>query len=405
MSGCGKKPETPGAGASPAPTPDDPRALRIGFFIPLTGAQSSFGTDALRGANLAIDQINKDGGLFKRPLKLVVRDTESKPEVTADVVKELIEKDKVIALLGEIASDRSLVAAPIAQQHGIPMITPGATHQGVTAVGDFIFRVGYTDYFQAAAMSEFARSIDAKKAAILFDPSNPYSADLAAIFKTDFTAKGGTLAAEATYQTGAVDFSEQLNAIKARLPEVVFLPSYYKDAARIIAQARQLGLDMPFLGTDGWDSPEFLQVGGEAVNNCYFSSHFSAENKTPLVETFVAAYSAANNNMPPPPLAALAYDSVNLLVDALRRAEKTDATLLKDALAATKDFPGVTGTITFDENRNPTKPTLVIRVENGKFTYLETATSPTAATPTPAPSAMPEPPATPSPTAESSPTP
>ena len=224
-------------------------------------------------------------------------------------------------------------------------------------------------------MAKFARSLDAVKAAILFDPSNPYSSGLAESFKKDFLAGRGTIVAEEFYRAGDKDFATQLNSIKARMPEIVFLPSYYGESALIIRQARQAGLDVPFLGTDGWDSPEFLKVGGEAVNNCYFSCHFAAESESPEVRDFVEAYTAKHGT-PPPPLAALAYDAVSLAVDGLKRSGTSEGAPFRDALAATKDFPGVTGKISLDQDRNPTKPGIVIRVEDGKFTYLETVEAP-----------------------------
>jgi branched-chain amino acid transport system substrate-binding protein len=378
LTACQKKPVAPVVEAkktatpSPSPTPvAGPAPIRAGFFVSLTGKQASFGSDAIKGAQLAAEQINAQNGILGHPFKLSVKDTESTSEGAIQAVKDLIEKDGVIALIGEIATDRSLAAAPIAQAHGIPMITPASTHEAVTAVGDFIFRVCYTDPFQANAMARFARSIDVEKAAVLYDASSPYGTDLAAIFKRDFGTQGGKIVAEASYHTGDIDFRTQLESIKAQNPEVIFLPSYYTEAATIIAQARKLGIDQPFLGTDGWDSPEFLHVGGDAVNNSYFSGHFSAESTDPKAQEFVKAYTAAYG-APPPPLAALAYDSVYLLADSIKRAGVTDPVQLKNALAGTREFPGVTGHITLDEKRNPNKPVVIIRVDKGKFTYLET---------------------------------
>jgi branched-chain amino acid transport system substrate-binding protein len=241
----------------------------------------------------------------------------------------------------------------------------------VTAVGNYIFRACYTDAFQAAVMAKFGRSIDVEKAAILFDASNPYGNGLKDAFKADFLKRGGSIIAEESYRAGDTDFTAQLNAIKAKNPESIFLPSYYTDAALIIKQARQLGIDVPFLGTDGWDSNEFLKIGGQAVNNCYFACHFSTEHVSDKVKAFNDAYSAKFQSTPPP-LAALAYDSVWLVADALKRAGSDEPAALRDALAGTKDFPGVTGTITMDQDRNPKKPGIVIRVQDGKFTYLET---------------------------------
>ncbi len=346
-------------------------AARIGLLIPLTGEQASFGIDALNGAKLAIDEINQQGGVLDHPLHLIVRDTESRTEKVASAIGELIDTEKVIALVGEITTDRTLLAAPLAQQRGIPLITPSATNEKITAAGDYVFRACYTDAFQAAMMAKFARSLDVEKAAIFFDRDNPYGTALSNAFKVDFTKHGGSIVAEETYRAGDVDYSTQLNAIKLRNPDSIFLPSYYAEAALIIKQARQLGIEAPFLGTDGWDSNELLKFGGPAVNNSYFASHFSSEHLSDKAKTFSEAY-YAKFQAAPPPLAALAYDAVWLLADALKRAGSTSSTALRDALAKTKDFSGVTGMIAFDQDRNPKKPGIIIRVQEGKFTYLET---------------------------------
>lgn len=369
--GCKKAPGEKSAAqptATATASPEDPHATAIGFLVPLTGPQASFGNDSSNGANLAIEEINAAGGVLGRPLKLAIRDTRSSNEETAAVTKELLEKSPVI--IGEIASDRTLAAAPLAQARGVPLITPASTNDTVTAAGDFIFRICYTDSFQAAAMAKFAGSIDVTKAAVLFDPTNQYSSGLAGAFKLDFTKAGGAITAEATYRAGDRDFTTQLNAIKASAPEIVFLPSYYAEAALIIRQARDLGLDMPFIGTDGWDSPDFLKVSGTAVNNTYFFSHFSPENHAQDTAKFAAAYTA-KFHAPPPPLAALTYDAVMLAADAMKRANSAEPKAIRDALAKA-DFPGVTGRISFDQERNPHKPGIVLRVDGGKFTYLET---------------------------------
>ena len=368
---------TPAASATespaptPRPTPEDPNAIRIGFLAPMTGPQGSFGDDAILGANLAVEQINAAGGVLGHPIRLIVKDTRSLEEEAVAMTDALIDSDKVCAIIGEIASDRSLAAARAAQPKGIPVITPAATHEQVTAVGDCIFRVCYTDPFQGRVMAKFARSIDVTKAAILFDPANPYSAGLTRSFKNDFVTHAGQIVAEETYSQGAKDFTAQLTAIKNAQPEIVFLPAYYADAALIIQQARVAGITVPFLGTDGWDSQDFLKTGGDAVNNCYFTSHFSAGNTKQNVPEFVTAFQA-KNNVPPPQLAALAYDAVKLTADAISRAGNTTPESIKTALVATKDFSGVTGKITFDESRNPKKDAVILRVEKGAFTYLET---------------------------------
>lgn len=371
--GCGKPPE-PEDKASPKPTPTpDPieeNPVKVGFFAPLTGTQASFGKDAIQGAQLAVDSINTAGGLFGRPVKLILKDTQSREEETVTVVREMAEENLPV-IIGEIASDRTIAAAAVAQELGLPMISPGATHGSITATGDFIFRVCYADPFQGIVMSKFARSIDVQKAAILFDEGDPYSAGLAAAFREDFTSNSGTITKEATYKAGDRDFAAQLATLKDTQPEIIFLPSYFTDAAQIITQARKEGIDMPFLGTDGWDSPEFLKIGGSAVDNTYFANHFSHEEGSERVVDFSAQFSEKYGHEPPP-LAALSYDAVMLAARALGTAGNEDRMLIRQALAETKDFHGVTGTITFDENRTPLKPAIVIRVDNGQFGYLET---------------------------------
>jgi branched-chain amino acid transport system substrate-binding protein len=361
---------TPEPLESPEP-PEDPLAARLGLFIPLTGSQASFGIDALNGARLAVDEINEQGGVLEHPVNLIVKDTESRLELIASIVGELIDTERVVALIGETTTDRTLAAAPLAQERGIPLITPSATNEGITAAGNYVFRACYTDAFQAAMMTKFARSLDVEKVALLFDRDNPYGTNLSNAFKVDFVKQGGSVVAEQTYRAGDVDYATQLTAIKLKNPDIVFLPSYFAEAAVIIKQARQLAIEVPFLGTDGWDSSELLKFAGQAVDNCYFASHFSSERLSERAKLFSEAYQA-KFQAAPTALAALTYDAVWLLADAFRRGGSGTSTALRDALAETKDFAGVTGKIAFDQDRNPKKPGIILRVQDGKFTYLET---------------------------------
>ncbi|MFZ4775220.1 MAG: ABC transporter substrate-binding protein [Terrimicrobiaceae bacterium] len=370
LGACGKPAPAP-APASPTPTPVPVNAIPVGSFLPLTGSQAAFGQATLEGIKLAVSQINSAGGLENRPIHLIIRDTNSKGAEAAQIVRELVTENKVVALLGEIASENSLKAAPVAAELGIPMISPGSTHADVTKAGPGIFRVCFVDPFQGRVMSKFASSIGVTKAAILFDASDPYSSALAASFEEDFVARGGTVSAKETCLHGATDFQAQLEAIKAKQPEVIFLPVYFTQAAAIIKQARPLGIDQPFIGTDAWESPDFLKSGGEAVNNTYFASHFSAGDPSERTQIFVKAYQAEYGREPLA-LAALGYDAMNFLADGIRRAPGTEPAALQAALAATSNFPGVTGTITLDADRNPAKSAIVLRVDGGKFNYLET---------------------------------
>lgn len=366
LAACGK---APGPAVEKAPPPPPVKGIPVGAFLPLSGAQAAFGQSALAGMKLAVKEWNAAGGISGKPVELVIRDTES--DRAAQAARELVEKEHVVALLGGITSESALKAAPVAVELGIPMISPSATHSKLTDAGPMIFRVCYSDLFQGLVMSKFARSIGVTSAAILWEPGSEYSSDLAASFEKDFLEHGGKIAAKETYGGGSVDFNGPLQAIKAAQPEVVFLPSYFADAAKIIRQARTLGLDQPFIGADGWESQDFLSAGGESVNNTYFASHFSAGEPSEKTAAFVKSYLEANGGNPLA-TAALGYDSVNFLADGIRRAGGTDPAALQAALAATSGFEGVTGTITLDAQRNPAKPAIVVRVSGGGFHYLET---------------------------------
>jgi branched-chain amino acid transport system substrate-binding protein len=345
--------------------------IPVGQFASLTGAQATFGQSTDKGVQLALEQINSSGGVLGQPIHLITKDNQSKPGETSTAVRELITRDKVVGLIGEVASGRSLEAAPIAQRSGIPMISPASTNEKVTEAGDHIFRVCFIDPFQGTVCAKFARELKATKAAVLVDVSKDYSLGLAKSFKKEFVAGGGIIVGEQSYSGGDKDFSSQLTAIKAENPEVIFLPAYYTEAPLIIRQARQLGITAPFIGGDGWDSPELISVGGAALEGCYFSNHFSNQSTDPQVVAFVDAYRKKYDG-DPDAMVALGYDALRLLADAMKRAGTTDPARVTAAIAATREFPGVTGKITLDEHRNPTKPAVILQVKNGKFTYVET---------------------------------
>ena len=345
--------------------------IPVGQFASLTGGQASFGQSTDKGVQLALAEINAAGGVLGQPLRIITKDNQSKPGETSTAVRELITRNKVVALIGEVASGRSLEAAPIAQRSGIPMISPASTNEKVTETGDHIFRVCFIDPFQGTVCAKFSRKLGFTKAGIITDVSKDYSLGLAKSFKQEFTANGGVITGEQSYSGGDKDFSAQLTAIKADNPQVIFLPAYYTEAPLIIRQARQLGITVPFIGGDGWDSPELVGVGGSSVEGCYFSNHFSDQSKDPRVVAFVDAYRKKYNGEPDA-MVALGYDSVYLLADAMKRAGTTDPAKVNAAIAVTKDFPGVTGKITLDAHRNPTKSAVMLQVKNGKFAYVET---------------------------------
>ena len=347
--------------------------IKVGEFASLTGKEAAFGQSSHKGTLLAIDAINAGGGLLGKKLELVYEDDRSTPGESATIAKKLITRDKVIAILGEVASGRSLEAAPIAQANGIPMISPSSTNPKVTETGDYIFRVCFTDPFQGKLLAEFAkRSLKAQKVAIFSDVSAPYSVGLAQYFREPFLANGGQVVSEQKYTGGDKDFKAQLTAIKATRPDVIFVPGYYTDAGLIVAQARQLGITAPLFGGDGWEAPELLEIAGSALEGTYYSTHFSAENDDPKVQQFVSDFRARYSGETPDAMAALGYDSAMVLADAIKRAGTTEGPKLRDAIAATRDYAGLTGNTTLDAQRNATKSAVIITVKDGKFKYLET---------------------------------
>jgi len=367
LTGCSQSTAPSGGASAEAAT------IKVGEFASLTGKEAAFGQSSHKGTLLAIDELNAAGGLLGRKIEFVYEDDRSTPGESATIAKKLITRDKVVALLGEVASGRSLEAAPIAQANHVPMISPSSTNPKVTETGDYIFRVCFTDPFQGKLLAEFAqRTLKAKKVAVFSDVSAPYSVGLAQYFVAPFTAAGGQVVSEQKYTGGDKDFKAQLTAIKAQSPEAIFVPGYYTDAGLIVAQARQLGIQVPLFGGDGWEAPELLQIAGSALEGTYYSTHFSPENSDPAVQKFVAAFKAKYNGETPDAMAALGYDSAMVLADAIKRAGSTDGAKLRDAIAATRGYAGVTGSTTLDAQRNATKPAVIITVKNGQFKYLET---------------------------------
>jgi branched-chain amino acid transport system substrate-binding protein len=346
--------------------------IKIGEFASLTGKEAAFGQSSHKGTLLAIEELNAAGGLLGRKLELVTEDNQSKSGESATIAKKLISRDKVVALLGEVASMRSLEAAPIAQKAQIPMVSPSSTNPKVTEIGNYIFRVCFVDPFQGVAMAKFARShLKVRRVALLTSVSSAYSVGLAKYFKEQIARDGGTVAIEQKYSEGDKDFKAQLTAIKAAGVEGIFVPGYYTEAALICKQAKDLGLNVPLFGGDGWEAPQLVTIGGAAVEGMYFSTHYSPEHQTPAIKNFVAKFKQRWGNEVPDAMAALGYDSAMVLADAIKRAGTTDSAKLRDALAATKGFAGVSGTTTLDAQRNATKAAVVLKVQNGEFKFVE----------------------------------
>jgi branched-chain amino acid transport system substrate-binding protein len=345
--------------------------LKIGEVDPLTGGVSQFGIGCHQGFVLAFEQINAEGGILGQQIELVTEDDESKPGQSATAVRKLITQDKVLAILGDATSSATLEAAPIAQTDKIPMITPTATNPRITEVGDFIFRVCFLDEFQGRVLARFAREkLKAQRIFTLTDVKQDYSVDLLKFFKDEFTKLGGTIVGEQSYSTGDIDFRAQLTPIRGAKPDAVYVPGYYQEVALIVKQGRQIGLTMPFIGCDGWANQALIAIGGKAIDGCFFTNHFSPDDQAPVVKSFVVKYQEKYGSLPDT-FAALGYDAARLLADAIRRAGALNPQAVRDALATTAGFPGVTGQISLDANRNASKPGLIVTVREGKFEIAE----------------------------------
>ncbi len=365
--------------------------LVIGVYGSLTGGDATFGESTKMGVELAVKQLtdSKGGKIGGLPVRTVVEDDQGKAEEAATVVQKLINQDRVITVIGEVASSRSLAAAPICQAAGVPMISPSSTNPKVTEVGEFISRMCFIDPFQGTVMAKFASSnLGVKKVAILKDVKSDYSVGLAQFFTEAFKAAGGTIVAEQAYTAGDQDFSAQLTAIKAKSPDAIFLPGYYTEVGLIARKARELGLTCPILGGDGWESEQLFEIGGDALNGAYYSNHFAVDNPEPKLQAFLRDFKAQFGKEPDA-IGGKAYDAANVLFGCLEKLATDEPALFKalgsakagtperkeaekqlaGLIAATKEYAGVTGVITLDANRISSKPAVVLEIKGGKKVF------------------------------------
>lgn len=359
--GCPPKSETAGGGAA-----GDGEIL-VGEYGSMTGPQATFGQSTHNGIMMAVDEVNAAGGVNGRKIRVITEDDQSKQEEAANAVTKLISQNNVVAVLGEVASSNSLAAAPICQANKVPMITPSSTNAAVTQKGDYIFRMCFIDDYQGEALGNYvARDLKLNRAAVLVDVKSDYSTGLATVFEKAFTAQGGKIVAKQSYANGDSDFRSQLTTVKAANPQVLFVPGYYTDIGQIAIQAKDLGIQAPLVGGDGWESPKLIEIGGKSLEGSFYSNHYFVDDPTPQVREFVEKY-AQRYGARPDSLAALGYDTARVLADALKRAGSTEGPALRDAIAATKNFPGVTGTITLGPDRNPIgKKLVVLEIKNGQ---------------------------------------
>ncbi|WCN39781.1 ABC transporter substrate-binding protein [Aneurinibacillus uraniidurans] len=370
VAGCGGgAKETAGGDKKAAGGSGD--TIKIGANLELSGGVASYGQSLSEGLDLALEEINKEGVNGKK-IEVVKVDNKSDPaEATAGALK-LVSQNKVVTLVGAATSTSTLSQVQIAEKNKIPLITPTGTNPDITSkagkVNDFVFRTCFIDPFQGTVAANFASNeLKSKNAAVFTETSSDYSKGLAKAFKESYAKNGGKVAAEEAYVKGDTDFRATLTRIKAANPDFVFLPGYYEEVGLIVKQAREIGLNVPFMGGDGWDSPKLIEIAGaKALNNTYITNHYSVEDSDPKVQKFVSAFKAKYKDKTPDGFAALGYDTGYLLADAIKRAGDADPVKIKDALASTKDLQLVSGKITIDAQHNPVKSAAILEYKDGK---------------------------------------
>ena len=353
--------------------------IKIGVVYELTGNTASFGTAAANGAKLAFKEINANGGVLGKQIQIAVADNKGEPSESSNAMTKVISQDKVIAVTGFTTSSNGIAGSTVAEANKIPFVAAATTNPKVTLdentgkVKNYTFRVCFIDPFQGTVGANFVlNSLKAKNAAVMIDNSSDYSKGLSKFFKDAFTKGGGNIAIEEAYLQNDQDFKTLLTKIKATNPDVIYVPGYYGEVGKIIKQAREIGITVPFVGGDGWDSPKLAEIGGpDALNNTYFTNHYSVEDNSPKSKAFLDAFQKEYGQVPDA-MAVLGYDAAYALVDAIKRANSTDSEKIREALANTKDFQGVTGSLTLNDNHDAIKSAVIIEMKNGKQVYKET---------------------------------
>lgn len=360
---------------------DSTPSAKIGLNVELTGEMPAVGASAKNAAELYAEQVNAAGGLDvggqKFPIKLVIADNAAKADQASAVAQRLIAQDNVLAMVGPNASSCAIPASSIAEALKCPMISPWSTNPKTTLNSDgngskqYVFRACFTDTFQARVLAKFVmNNLKAQNAAVLYDVASEAPNGQANLFRETFEKDGGKIVAFETYTTGDRDFSAQLTKIKAANPDVIFLPAYYNDAPLIAQQARRLGITVPFVGSDAWSSPEIINLGGTDIEGSYFCNHYSTDIATPVAQKFMADYKAKYNQAPDD-VAALTYDAMGFLGEAIKNAGKLDRQAVRDALSKIAKFDGVTGSLQFQPGSgDPIKSAVILQIKDGKFVWV-----------------------------------
>lgn len=363
--GCGN-----GQGSS-----DDADEIVIGAIGPLSGAASTYGQSVKNGAQVFLDKVNANGGIDGKQVVLKFEDDEADPTKSINAYDKLVNQDGVKLLLGPVTSGAANAVGPNATADGVPMITPSGTETNLTTTGgEYVFRTCYIDATQGEVISKYAsENLGAKTMAILYNKDSDYSIGIAEAAKAQFESNGGTVVEYISYNEGDKDFSAQLTNIKSSNPDVLVLPDYYSVVPVIADQARKIGITSQLMGGDGWDSPELVKIGGDAVEGAVFVNHYSPDDSDPEVQEFVNSYKEKYGETPDA-FAALSYSTLQLFEEAITKAGSTDGEAVKDALKNI-DVDTISGNIRFDENRNPQKSVSIIKIENGEA-KLETKVNP-----------------------------
>lgn len=344
--------------------------IPIGAFLSLSGSDSTFGTDTKDGIELAVEEVNKKGGVKGKQVKVLYEDDKSTSQEASNKVRQLIDRDHVVAILGEVASSRSLAGGLIANTKKVPMVTPSSTAVSVTKDREYVFRTCFTDAQQGDVAARFVfETMKKKNVALFYVAQDDYSAGLAKSFKESFQKLGGTIVADKGYQKSETQFTTLLSDLKSKSPDAIFAPVYYNDMVQIARQAKQLGMPGSlFVGGDGWDSAELLEGAGDPLEGAHFTNHYAPDVPWPNSQSFLAAFKAKYGHVPTS-LSAQGYDAARLLMDAIGRTTEVTPEAIKTALVQTKDFQGATGTMTIDKDRNANKPIVVVQVKDKAFKY------------------------------------
>ena len=366
-----------GGGGDKKPAEKKSAEALIGANYELTGNVASYGTAAPAGGQMAVDEINKAGGVNGKMLKIVQADNKSEPSESGNAATKLISQNKLIGIVGPATSGCTMAAEPIVTASKLPVVAPTATAESITVGKDgktrqFVFRACFIDPFQGKVMAAFAnQKLKVKSVAIYRDNSSDYSKGLAEAFKKNFEAAGGKIVAEEAYLAKDMDFKAGLTKLKATSPEAIYIPGYYEEVGKIVKQAREIGLEVPMMGGDGWDSPKLIEIAGaKALNKTYYSSAYSADDTDPSTQKFIKAYKEKYQK-DPDFFSMMGYNTVLILADAYKRAGSEDGVKIAEAMAKTKDLPVAGGKLSFDEKHNPIVPALVIEVKDGKPTFVD----------------------------------